>query len=199
MLMRTKYLDNLHRDSSLSYYSSAKILLTLCSLIDSKMPFEHFFDDPLYHEWLPTLDDICARNDFHWPISLANEPGARMQMEQRKTSKRVSSTHEQAYKQMAPYPIFCFCLILIIGAMQCMACCKNDFQNTCSFWQKRYCQSCINHVLLFHFSYLSCFIIIFTALLLSFSLFVPSPLLLLMFFFFGLMLLLLLLLLLLLW
>ena len=76
MLMRTKYLDNLHRDSSLSYYSSAKILLTLCSLIDSKMPFEHFFDDPLYHEWLPTLDDICARNDFHWPISLANEPGA---------------------------------------------------------------------------------------------------------------------------
>ena len=65
-----------------------------------------------------SLYAICAKNDFHRPISFAHEPGARLQMGQRKTSKRVSSTHEQAYKQMAPCPIFSFCLDLILEAMK---------------------------------------------------------------------------------
>ena len=48
--MTTKYLENLHRDGPLSWYSIAKILFAPGSLHDSKMPFEQLFlDDPIYN------------------------------------------------------------------------------------------------------------------------------------------------------
>ena len=49
ILMRTKYLENLLRDSSLSLCSIVKILFITSSLDNSKMPFEQLFlDDPLF-------------------------------------------------------------------------------------------------------------------------------------------------------
>ena len=51
ILMRTKYLENSLRDSSLPQYSIAKILFIPGSLDNSKMPFEQLFlDDPLTYE-----------------------------------------------------------------------------------------------------------------------------------------------------
>ena len=48
ILIRTKYLENSLRDSSLSQYSIAKIHFIPGSLDNSKMPFEQLFlDDPL--------------------------------------------------------------------------------------------------------------------------------------------------------
>ena len=51
ILMTTEYLENLHRDSPLSWYSIAKILFARGSPHDSKMPFEQLFlDDPILHQ-----------------------------------------------------------------------------------------------------------------------------------------------------
>ena len=48
ILMTTKYLENLHRDSPLSYYSITKTLFAPGSTLDSKMPYEQLFlDDPI--------------------------------------------------------------------------------------------------------------------------------------------------------
>ena len=43
ILIRTKYLENLHTESSLSYYSIAKILFIPGNLDNSNMPFEQLF------------------------------------------------------------------------------------------------------------------------------------------------------------
>ena len=45
ILMTTKYLENLHRDSPLSQYSITKTLFAPGSPHDSKMPFEQLFLD----------------------------------------------------------------------------------------------------------------------------------------------------------
>ena len=53
ILMTTKYLENLHRDSPLSQYSIAKTLFAPGSPHDSKMPYEQLFlDDPISSHYL---------------------------------------------------------------------------------------------------------------------------------------------------
>ena len=74
ILMRTKYLENSLRDSSLPKYSIAKILFIPGSLDDSKMPFEQLFlDDPLSE-----FDMLLAMNRrpvfHHFCMRRANGP-----------------------------------------------------------------------------------------------------------------------------
>ena len=63
ILMTTKYLENLHRDSPLSQYSIAKTLFAPGSPNDSKMPFELLFlDDPIsVGEMLRIHDNECRK------------------------------------------------------------------------------------------------------------------------------------------
>ena len=81
ILMRTKYLKNSLRDSSLSQYSIAKILFIPGGLHYSKMPFEQLFlDEPIFQfNDLPITSarisntDLALQRPQHGPTPAPND------------------------------------------------------------------------------------------------------------------------------